>query len=159
MIVAFTAISFDTGNFHNCNLALLAKWVWQFVTEHDALWRHLIVAKHRLTGRVWPTVRYYGLHLSLWRFICQSIGLIADPAQRCIGDGSPSCFWIDSWLSCGIISTTFPCLFRLARHLDDTMVDVWSAGTEAWDLRLRRNLNDLEISEWASFFILSLISC
>lgn len=28
----------DIGNFHHHKLALLAKWVWRFLSEHDALW-------------------------------------------------------------------------------------------------------------------------
>lgn len=44
----------------------------------------------------------------------------------------------------------FPSSFHLALHPDDTVADVWSASSEAWDLRLRRNLNDMEIFEWAS---------
>lgn len=27
------------GNFHHCSLALLAKWIWHFLTKWDALWQ------------------------------------------------------------------------------------------------------------------------
>lgn len=70
--------------------------------------------------------------------------MIANREQRGIGDDSSTSFWTDSWISCGIISTTFPCLFRLALHLDDTVGDV------TWDLLLRLNLNDMEISKWTT---------
>lgn len=52
------------------------------------------------------------------------------------------------------ICTAFPHLFRLTRSHDARVVDVWVQDTEAWDLQLCQNLNDLESIEWAALSLL-----
>lgn len=99
---------------------------------------------------VWHASSYRGFLNSPQRFICQTIGLVTNCVQCCIGNGSSTSFWKDSWLSCGVISIALPPLFPLVLHLDDTVADVWIDGSTSQDLHLCRNLNDLEISELAT---------
>lgn len=76
------------GNFRHCNSAFLAKWIWQFLTEHDVLRQKIIIVNHHLTGRGWSSPNHHGSHQSPWRYIYQAIGLIASRVQRRIGDGT-----------------------------------------------------------------------
>lgn len=50
--------------------------------------------------------------------------------------------------SCGALYTVFP--RQLARFPDIKVADVWIKESEAWDLHLHHNLNDLETLERAA---------
>lgn len=80
------------GNSSHHNLALLAKWIFRFLCEHDALWRKFIVAKCYTIDCMWPTISRHGSLKSPWRSICQTIDLVANRAQCCLGNGSSISF-------------------------------------------------------------------
>lgn len=112
------------GNFKLRNFSLLAKWIWRFLAEHDALWRTLIVAKYYDVDCSWPTPISNASCKAPWKSIFQFIGLVTDHIRRRIGDGSTNSFWNDSWLSCGVLSSVFPRLLRITQHPEATKANV-----------------------------------
>ena len=75
------------GNFKYRNSALLAKWMWRFINEIDALWRKLIVAKYNSPNCIWPSPTSRGSSKVPWRSICQYMDLVMDRVSRRMGDG------------------------------------------------------------------------
>ncbi|KAE9589463.1 putative RNA-directed DNA polymerase [Lupinus albus] len=92
---------------HFFNVALLGKWKWRLVTESDSLWCRVLFSKYgRVSNNSWVGFRTPISKQSVWArdlgFTCSSNlinsnwvwkGLI-----RCLGDGSHTSFWYDSWL-------------------------------------------------------------
>lgn len=101
-----------------------------------------------MTDRGSPSCKHHGSHLSPWRYICQNIGLTDSCFQHHIGDGTTTFFWIDPWLSCGILATSFTQMFHLALCPTETVADVWIVDSDSSDLHLCRNINYLKLSEW-----------
>ncbi|KAL6190796.1 hypothetical protein ACLB2K_037190 [Fragaria x ananassa] len=71
-----------------------------------------------------------------------------------VGNGKRVRFWEDSWLEDQPLSFCFPRLFRLSRYassvVERLVVRIHSSFLLSWDFGFRRNLNDLEIEEFAS---------
>lgn len=107
------------GNFQHRKLAFWAKWIWRFLTQEHALQQRLIDAKCYVSMIEigWPRTIQSGLFRSPWRFIYQTINLVASCVQRSLGDGTFISFWTASWPSCGPIMIVFPRLNLLALFL------------------------------------------
>lgn len=108
------------------------------------------MARHYSSNCCGPSSIYQGSIKAPWGFICQTIALVVGRVRRCLGDGSTTSFWNDSWLICGVLSIVFPKLFRIALYLKATVTKVWIPSTDDWNLQLHCNLTKLEILEWAS---------
>lgn len=108
------------------------------------------MARHYSSDCCGPSSIYQGSIKAPWGFICQTIALVVGRVRRCLGDGSTTSFWNDSWLICGVLSIVFPKLFRIALYPKATVAKVWIPSTDDWNLQLHCNLTKLEILEWAS---------
>ena len=84
------------GNLKLKNVSLLAKWLWRFPLESEALWCRIIKAKYGLKQNNWDPA---GHSASTCRCPWKSIFSVAD--QFCsstkwvIGDGTIIQFWED----------------------------------------------------------------
>ena len=57
------------------NSALLAKWLWRYGVENDALWRRVIGAKYGNDWGGWCTKSVFGA-CGLWKFIRSGVGMM-----------------------------------------------------------------------------------
>lgn len=62
--------------------------------------------------------------------------------------GHPPLFEM-TWVSHTPLKTTYPRTYAPSNQKEATLAQCWNLEYEAWDLGLRRNLNDEGISEWS----------
>lgn len=75
---------FGICNYHVGNCALLAKWIWRFLHEYNALWRLLIVTKYYFSNCIWP-LSIRGSSKSPWKFIFQTTNLVVSRTWHHLG--------------------------------------------------------------------------
>lgn len=131
------------------NQSLLAKWHWRFHEEKTSLWRKVIASRHGTTpSRVIFSLiilRTFKIHWWNKRIHIWSCFLFG--GKR----------WAHTLLVWLVVRTraymdTHPSLYALTRDKSAPISDFWVKESESWNLRLRRNLEDNEIEEWASIF-------
>lgn len=131
------------------NDALLAKWLWRFGVEKVALWRRVVAAKYvtdSMDSNSCPISSPYGV--SVWRGILKRMDWFLKQIQFRLGDGSFIRFWKDIWAGFASLKVEFLTLFAFARDKDGSVLSHRSglADRYAWNLKLRRPLNDWEIA-------------
>ena len=62
-----------------------------------------------------------------------------------LGDGLVFQYWTDDWLTRGILSKAFPCLFALSRNPRVTVEECWDS---TWNPTLAGALSDQRIEEF-----------
>ena len=93
------------GNIHQKNLALLAKWVWRYLSEPHPLWRKLVQEKYH-HGPLFSILDLESpKNGGPWRAICSALlsnpqakALLMAKIKKKIGNGRDSFFWHDCWL-------------------------------------------------------------
>lgn len=97
------------------NHDLLAKWVWQFQTERDALWRILVAAKY-------DSLPHHGLVFistakGPWKFIIKQQRLVTNRIKFGVGDGALILHFglTNGWLMVFLLYTTLS-FFSLSHH-------------------------------------------
>lgn len=141
------------------NLGLLAKWLWRYFVESDALWRKIIQIKYGYS----PTLTMIDLKSppkgGPWRHLCKSIFsnqkaalLLSQGTRKSIGDGSNSLFWHESWLHERNLKSQFPRLFRLSKLPNGLISEMgsWTNNSWQWALSWKRDLRARDLEEWAS---------
>ncbi|KAJ0453680.1 hypothetical protein HanIR_Chr15g0731921 [Helianthus annuus] len=125
------------------NKALLAKWVWRYVTEEEGLWRKVIRACHGINrrGMVLPVkVNSTGV----WKNIARMESIfkingnrIHDFIKGVLGNGKKIRFWVDRWLGDVPLRFKWPALYELESNknswvcervslMDGSTVLMWS---------------------------------
>lgn len=108
------------------------------------------MANYYSSDCIWPSLITRGSFKAPWRSICRYIDLVVDRVTRRLGDGASTSFRHDSLLSYGVLTTTYPWLFRITQQPEAMVANVWVPSTSSWNLNLWRNLTELEVIEWAS---------
>ncbi|KAG5609302.1 hypothetical protein H5410_020583 [Solanum commersonii] len=67
-----------------------------------------------------------------------------------IGNGQQTSFWHDKWTGQGTMKQQHPELFALSQQQHTTVSMMWTG--QAWNLFLRRHLNDWETKRIAEFY-------
>ena len=109
------------GSIHQKNLALLAKWIWRFLSEPHPLWRKLVQEKYHY-GHLFSILDLeVPKHGGPWKAICaalfsnpQAKALLMAKIRKKIGNGKDSYFWHDCWLGDHPLKIICPRLFRLS---------------------------------------------
>uniref|UniRef100_A0A2N9EXD0 Reverse transcriptase domain-containing protein n=1 Tax=Fagus sylvatica TaxID=28930 RepID=A0A2N9EXD0_FAGSY len=130
------------------NQALLGKWLWRFMVEHDSLWKQVIVTKYGYEPRSWsPGIANGHYGRSLWKHIRQGWDRFSSHLKFVLGCGSRIRFWLDIWCGEVPLSRAFPLLFRIAQSKEARVADYlcWQNGVPHWDVRFNRLLHDWEV--------------
>ncbi|RVX10222.1 LINE-1 reverse transcriptase-like [Vitis vinifera] len=130
------------------NKALLSKWIWRFAFEEDILWKKVIGVKYGQEGLGWRTNEARGAFgVGVWKEILKEANWCWDNIRFKVGKGTRVNFWTDHWCGDEALSRSFPQLFALAVHKNETISEVWdsSLGQGGWNLRFTRDSNDWEL--------------
>ncbi|KAA3485561.1 putative Transposon TX1 [Gossypium australe] len=133
------------------NKALLAKWSWRFEIEKEALWRKVILAKYGSKVQRWHFKMTNPKDMSsVWRGIVKNFKDVVMPKwvgvesfYWQIGNGRTVLFGIVIWCGNMPLKQGFPRLFRLARHKESSVADLFrSAGLcrDDWNEFFTRSL-------------------
>ena len=139
------------------NSALLAKWLWRYGLENDAIWRRVIGAKYGNEWGGWCTKsvsRAYGV--CLWNFIRSGWWNFSKFIQYEVGDGTHVKFWDDVCCRDRPLTEAFPDLYNISRTRDVSVSEVmcFANGRVSWDIQFRRLVNDQESQSLDSFMVL-----
>uniref|UniRef100_M1CC58 Reverse transcriptase zinc-binding domain-containing protein n=1 Tax=Solanum tuberosum TaxID=4113 RepID=M1CC58_SOLTU len=86
---------------------------------------------------------------SVWRSIRNLWLLVKDRIKIKVGNGEKVAFWNDIWCGQETLKQAFPELHSLSQAQEASVADLWTG--QGWNLHLRRNLNDWEITSIARF--------
>ena len=129
------------------NSTLLAKWLWRYGLENDALWRRVIGAKYGNEWGGWCTKSMSGAYsVCLWKFIQSGWGNFSKFIQYEVGDGTRVKFWDDVWCRDHPLKEAFPDLYNISRTRDASISEVmcFVNGRVSWDIQFHRLVNDQE---------------
>ncbi|GJZ86987.1 RNA-directed DNA polymerase, eukaryota, reverse transcriptase zinc-binding domain protein [Tanacetum coccineum] len=118
------------GSIKAKNLALIGKWRWRFLVEHNALWRKVISEIHGSDGGFMESFGSVAKP-SLWGSITkcckglQHFDISLDTLiQKKVMSGTQTSFWTDSWIKdCGPLKVRFPRLYALETHKSCKVAD------------------------------------
>ncbi|PWA59872.1 reverse transcriptase domain, Reverse transcriptase zinc-binding domain protein [Artemisia annua] len=118
------------GSLQASNLAMLTKWWWRFHTDHQSLWRHIIVSIHGLDGGLGAASPSRGHSLSPWWTIIKlhnsldklNINLNSIFLRK-VGNGSSIKFWNDVWIGNTDLKSIFPRMYYLENFKDCLIMD------------------------------------
>lgn len=113
---------------------VVEKWIWRFLMKQNSLWHKLIDSKYYvdIIENGWPKSIQYASYRSPWRFISLTVDVVVNRSHRCMGNGRSTLFWVDFWLSCGVLAIVFPRLYCLSTHSKLLVADAWFASSDAW---------------------------
>lgn len=127
----------DLGAF---NKALLGKWRWRMLHEHDQLWCRLLMAK-------------YGddqsSKVSLWWKDLFKVTMgdgvdnwFANGVSRRLGEGDKTGFWTEDWYGFGPLCVKFPELYRISgqQSLNLKEMGFWTDNKWVWDFKWSQSL-------------------
>jgi hypothetical protein len=98
------------------NQALLGKWLWRFMVEHDSLWKQVIVTKYGYESGSWsPGIVNGPYGMSVWKHIRQGWDRFFPHIKFVLGCGSRIRFWLDIWCGEDTLSKVFHCYFVLLK--------------------------------------------
>ena len=107
------------------NSTLLAKWLWRYGLENDALWRRVIGAKYGNEWGGWCTKSVSGEYgVCLWKFIRSGWVNFSKFIRYDVGDGSRVKFWDDVWCRDCPLKEVFPDLYNISRSRDASVSEV-----------------------------------
>ena len=66
-----------------------------------------------------------------------------------MGNGGSTSFWTDPWIENTTLALKYPLLYQLFHSKKATIKETWNVVNKFWDLKLGRNLKDIEATEWA----------
>jgi hypothetical protein len=118
------------------NQALLGKWLWCFMMEHDSLWKQVVVTKYGYETGSWsPGIVIGPYGMSLWKHIRQGWDRFSSHLNFVLGCGSRIRFWLDIWCGENTLSRVFLLLFRIAQNREARVADYlcWQNGVPQWD--------------------------
>ncbi|WMV38316.1 hypothetical protein MTR67_031701 [Solanum verrucosum] len=131
------------------NKSLMMKWLWKFASPEEALWKEVIRSKYGMQDR-WMTEEVTTpYNCSVWRSIRNLWQLVSTRTSCKVGNGEKMAFWKDIWCGQWPLMQTFPELYNLSQAQDATVAELWTGP--GWNLHLRRNLNDWEMTFVAAF--------
>ncbi|XP_022041315.1 uncharacterized protein LOC110943892 [Helianthus annuus] len=100
------------------NAALIAKWVWRFKVEKDALWRNVVEQIHEGRGN-WDMLPVKRGISGCWKTIVNFVenmkiqGMQIQQLVRCkVGSGESARFWTDLWIGSEVLKKRWPCLYK-----------------------------------------------
>ena len=140
------------------NLSLLAKWIWRFKKEKEALWVRVIKSIHGASGSM-KGEEVKKMHSCIWKSILlkmknlDSVYLnIPNLLQVEIGNGEDTLFWEDKWNEKGSLKDIFPRIYALesekkvkANQRLDRDIEDWERRRAIRDGREREEANMLEV--------------
>ena len=143
------------GNLTIKNNALLAKWLWRFPIEEDALWHKVISAVYGVSSNGWdpggPKDRTFR---SPWRSVSTVRELFFSRCSWKVFDGSIVRFWEDVWCGDTCLKDRFPSLARLCPSQNApingfALSSPFFPGQVDWSFGFPRSLTNREACEAA----------
>ncbi|GMI73525.1 hypothetical protein HRI_001021800 [Hibiscus trionum] len=140
------------------NQALLGKWVWNFVTEKDSIWKTILCSKMNCDNKSTAAVNSSNRYSSwMWRDIAKSFSCknargmsLVDKLILHLGDGSSIKFWLDHWIGEAPLQHAFPRIYALSNNKEGTVSEFGQkiGSVWIWNITLRRGLFDWECHQW-----------
>ena len=128
------------------NSASLAKWLWCYGLENDALWRRVIGAKYGNGWGGWCTKSMSGTYaICLWKFIRSGWWNFSKFIRYEVGDGTRVKFWDNVWRRDCPLKEAFLDLYNISRTRDASVSEV---------IQFRCLVNDQESQSLDSFMVL-----
>ncbi|MDV3153228.1 MAG: reverse transcriptase domain-containing protein, partial [Candidatus Phytoplasma australasiaticum] len=127
------------------NKALLVKWIWRYLNEHNQLWRKVITSIHG-SNKGWGWAPVNNGITSVWKnsvTMCNRLMVegkdFGNVIRGNIGDGKTIRFWLDTWLGDEAFKVKFPTLFALESDkkviVADRFLIIGSARVIKWKWR------------------------
>ena len=119
------------------NSALLAKWLWRYGLENDALWRRVIGVKYGNEWDGWCTKSVFGAFgVGLWKFIRSGWLKFSKFLRYDVGDGTRVKSWDDVWFRDRPLKEAFTDLYNISRTRDASVFEVmcYANGRISWDI-------------------------
>ncbi|XP_057780066.1 uncharacterized protein LOC130998670 [Salvia miltiorrhiza] len=136
------------------NSALMAKWLWRFLSERESLWARVIKSCQgeifwdgggfRLKGRSEPKTGWWRKVLSLsWG---PNGKWLRENLEIQVGNGASVLFWHHCWIGESNLSEIFPRLCRLSTNQNGSISSMgeWREGNWVWNFNWSRELWDRE---------------
>ena len=148
----------NCGNLLHRNISLLAKWIWRFINEPQALWHKIIKAKYGYHPILLPYDLEAPLRGGPWRNLCGSIlkhpiasGMIRSKIRRSVGNGSNILFWQEVWLGPRALKAQFPRLFKISILPNGVISEFgsWTDNAWAWNFQWTRPFRSRDFEEWS----------
>lgn len=100
---------------HHFNLALLAKWLWRFLSSGSSLWKPWISSRHyasnpHLALHLTPTIK----PSPFWSGVLSTLPRVKSLFHVKAGNGENCLFWLDTWHGQLPLSSSLPNLFSLS---------------------------------------------
>nr|GEU35170.1 ribonuclease H-like domain-containing protein [Tanacetum cinerariifolium] len=113
------------SSFFGLNRALIAKWVWWYLSKDGFLWCRVISSIHGAHNQITSAA-----HSSLWGYIIkemhslkvQGVDILSHFRIR-VGNGLNTKFWKDVWIGESQLQHVFPRLFALESAKDSTVAE------------------------------------
>ncbi|KAK3227605.1 hypothetical protein Dsin_007467 [Dipteronia sinensis] len=141
--------------------AMLAKWIWRFGREDEALWRKVLCSKYRKpVGSLfwnWNGTKKVSFFIksveSLLKEGSSSARLIKEGFLTMVGKGDRIDFWNDLKVEGKSLKESFPRCFALAEAKDGLLKNfgVWRGQKWEWNILTRRPPFDWEKDQWHLF--------
>ncbi|XP_049381369.1 ABC transporter G family member 25-like [Solanum stenotomum] len=129
------------------NKCLLAKWLWRFGREDQALWKEVISNKYGQNSPWVSDMVNIPYVVSVWRTIRNLWGQLQHNIRYKVGNGTRVLFWKDRWIGQDSLMSSYPDIYILSSSQDAMVNEVWSE--QGWNFSFRRLLNDWEIGRVA----------
>ncbi|KAK3222181.1 hypothetical protein Dsin_009206 [Dipteronia sinensis] len=143
------------------NKSLLAKWIWRYGTEEQALWRRVIRARYGSldTDLLWDwkcnhdASQFAKTVASLFEEGTTSNRVLTDGLKVVIGDGSKANFWDITNVDSIKLKMACPRIYALAVRKTRVVQDFggWHDSQWEWKVALRRPLFDWEKTQGCVF--------
>lgn len=144
--------SLKIDNIKLWNQALLAKWLWRYLNEPEALWCSKVIKAKYVSSQSDSCPKQPSRSCWMpWHFICELKANIMDNPCNSVGNGETTFFWTDIWLENRSLCSRFPYLYRLTHYSSSKVENLCCPEKNCWNLSLQRTLKDNEIKEWPSF--------
>lgn len=129
------------------NKALLGKWRWRLLVDHQSVWGRVVRAKYKIPTQ-FDQVIEAGNCSSWWKDIIRTCFQgegdcwFNNGLRKELGDGRKTLFWQDIWVGHQRLCEQFRHLYILSVQRSSCISEMghWEQGVWSWNLLWRRNL-------------------
>ncbi|GMI67617.1 hypothetical protein HRI_000431000 [Hibiscus trionum] len=140
------------------NKALRSKWLWRYGTELNSLWRQtvstiyepssksLLSSSRSASNKSW-------LRRSIIAQLSDENSVFMANTRIKVGNGKNVLFWTDIWIGNRALKDAYPRIYALASNKIGVIAEFgyFQEKKWHWNIELRRQILDWELTLWESF--------